>query len=607
MAGRVKSTRWKLVDGMFASLTMTGAVIEFSQVGSAFIDGLIISRFFGAEDMAGQGIAYPIFSIIGVISGLLAVGMQVTCSQLLGRGDRKSLNGYFSLAVFVGGALSLVGAVLTVCFAKPLAVLLGASGNAAELVLPASRYLLGVGIGIPPLIMVAILSPAIQMDSGRKTIQNGAILCSVTDVIFDLLAVYLRLGILGVGLATALAYYVNLAYLCMHFRKKDRMLHFVAPKVSLRDFLRMLSNGSEKAVKRVFNVIRPVVLNSIIISYGGSMAMSALSIRNNLCNFTEIAASGIASAVSLLVGLYYGEVNEEAISEVKRCQWRYITASSAVICILLLFFPEPIAHLYLKEEGEVFAMAVFAIRALGLQTFFHALILSRVSYLQAICRTINMNLLIFTANLVYVILSAFALGRLFGVYGILSVFPVSDALSLITVYAFYQIKHKMPLPKEKELLNLPEEFDLQPGDVISLDIRNREDVSLGSEQVQLFCRGHGYDPKIGFYAALTFEELAANIVEHGFPNRKKEDPIIDFRAVALEDRFVMRLRDDCPRFDITEHIAAVRREDADPMSRMGIRITARIAESIEYTNAFETNNVIITYADPKKPPARNYF
>ena len=604
MAGkRVKGTRWKLVDGMFASLAVTGAVIEFSHLGSAFIDGLVISRFLGPEAMAAQGIAQPIFSLVGVGSGLIGVGMQITCSQLLGRGDRKAVNKYFSTALCAGAVLSLVVTLLTVFFSTPLAAFLGASGNAAELLLPASRYLFGVGVGVPGMILGAILSPALQMDSGKALIRKGAVLYSLTDIVLDLAAVWLGLGISGIGLATAAAYYVNTAYLCLHFRRKDRMLHFVRPELPFRDFLRMLGNGSEKAVRRIFDVARPIILNNIVIFYGGSMAMSALSIRNNLTYLSETPALGIASAVSLLTGLYYGEINEEAISEVKSCEWRWVTVSSGVICAFLLLFPEQIVHCYLTEENEIFAMAVFAVRLLGLQLFFQALLKSRISYLQAICKTVNMNLLISVSLLCYVILSALVLGRLFGVYGVLSAFLVSDVLSLLTVYAFYQIKHRMLAPKRKELLNLPEEFELYAGDVISLDIRNLEDVSLASEQVQLFCKGHGYDPKICFYAGLAVEELAANIVEHGFPNQKKKDPIIDFRAVALEDRFIMRLRDDCPRFDITEHIAEVRREGADPMSQMGIRITAKIAESIEYTNAFETNNIIITYADPKMPPA----
>lgn len=592
---RIKNPRWKVLEKMFWSLFVTGAIIEFSQMGAAFIDGLVISHFLGSEAMAGEGIAYPIFSIIGVISGLIATGMQVTCSQLLGRGKVDDVNKYVTLSICVGTLLSIIATILVLCFSKPFAVILGAKGNAASLIEPASQYLFGVGVGIPPLMIVAIIAPAIHLDSGRKTVRNGAIICSISDVLFDFIAVYLNLGILGIGLATALAHYLNLAYLFLHFRKKDRMLHFVKPDVSIGDFFRMLINGSEKATKRLLNVIRPIVLNAIIIFYGGSLAMSALSMRNNLCGFTEILGAGTAAAVSLLTSLFYGEVNEEAISEVKNCEWRNIALLISLLGALIFVFAEPIAHLYVNDEGELFKMVVFAIRILGLQTPLQTLLKSRISYLQAISRPLNMNLLSLMSQLISVITSALVLGRLFGVYGILSCFLVSDALSLIIIYLFYQIKCRKLLPNKTDLLNLPAEYSLHPGDVISLDIRNMEDVASGTVQIQLFCKGHQYDSQISYYSSLAFEELAANVIQHGFPRNKANDPIIDLRVVAQKDSLVIRLRDDCPPFDITKRISIIKQNNNDPLKNLGLLVTSKVAKNITYTSAFETNNIIITY------------
>lgn len=72
--------RWAITDKMFFTLFLTGAIIEFSMVGAAFVDGVIIGRFLGSDALAAQGIVYPIYSILGIFSGLLAVGMQVRCS-----------------------------------------------------------------------------------------------------------------------------------------------------------------------------------------------------------------------------------------------------------------------------------------------------------------------------------------------------------------------------------------------------------------------------------------------------------------------------------------------------------------------------------------------
>lgn len=592
---RIKNTRWNIVDNMFVSLLITGAIIEVADVGAGFIDGLVIARFLGPDAMAAEGIAHPIFSIIGVASGLIAVGMQVKCSQLIGRGNVKRLNDFFSISVYAGLIISIFIGISLFLFPKPFAYVLGATENGASLLTPAADYIRGLGIGAPMLIMIAILGPALQLDGSKSLIRTGALISSVTDIVLDLAAVKLGFGMLGVGVATSIGSLFNVIYLCRHFTKKNRMLHLVKPSVTLKEFLNMISNGTEKALRRLANIIRPLFLNNIIIAYAGTVGMTALSIRNNFCNFTEIFASGIAAAVALLTGLYYGEANEEAIAEVKRCEWKYTAIFSTIICVILLVFAKPIARIYILEEGETMDLVVFVIRMLALQGPMQTLIKSRISYLQVIYRKVNMNLLIFASQLVIVIISAFVLGNLFGAYGILASYTVSDALSLICVLIFYEIKHKKIKIGMKELLNLPDEYYYHAGNVISLDIRNIDDVASASDMIMMFAKGHKYDEKTGYYAALAFEEIASNIIEHGFPTNKKKDPIIDLRVVAMEHKLIIRIRDDCKQFDITKKIAEVVENDTDPMAGLGIRITSNIAKNIEYTSAFETNNIIITY------------
>ena len=590
-----KHERWAITDKMFFSLFLTGAIIEFSQVGAGFIDGLIISRFLGANAIAAEGIAHPIFSILGIISGLLAVGMQVKCAQAIGRGNRDEYCRFFSATLFVGTVVSIIATVLLIIFAKPLAAFFGASGNATDLVVPASNYMIGVVIGAPALIMTAIIAPGLQLDTGRKNVQTGAVIGAIANIFLDIIAVKMGWGLFGIGIATAVSTYINLGYQCLFFLKRDRVLHLIKPELSVNEFISMLTNGGEKAIKRLANTLRPIVLNTIIISYGGTAAMSALSIRNNFSDFAEILGAGIASSVALLVGVYYGEINEEGIEAVNRCEHKLIFLFSGSIFVLMFVFSKQIARLYVPSDGEIYNMAVFAIRMLAIQNPLQALIASRIKYLQAIYRKRNMNLLIIAAQLVFIVLSAIVLGNLFGTYGILACYTVSDALSLFAIYIYYAVKSRNTIPNRNNFLNLPDYFYLNPGDVISLDIRGEEDVSLVSEQIMMFCKGHKINRKISYFASLAFEELASNIVKYGFPNNKLSKPMIDMRAVITDNTFVIRLRDNCPEYDVTKQIASVNENRDDLTHNIGTRIVSKIASEIIYLHTFDTNSVIIRF------------
>ena len=299
--------------------------------------------------------------------------------------------------------------------------------------------------------------------------------------------------------------------------------------------------------------------------------------------------------------MYFGEVNLEGMEAVNRYEHKMILRFCGGICVLMLIFAKQIVQLYLSEDSEVFKMAVFAIRMSAVRIPLYTLLGSRAKYLQAIHKKRNMNLLILVQCFAHTLIAAFVLGKFFGCYGILCCYTVGDAASTLAVYLYYAIKCRKWLPTRMDYLNLPDYFQLAPGDVISLDIRSMEDVALVSEQLMLFCRGHGIDRKTAYYASLSFEELSTNIVKHGFPQNRSSQPIIDMRAVITNGALALRLRDNCPQYDITKQIAAVNAPGSDPVHNIGTRIVSGLASEIAYFNTFDTNSLLIQFDTSKEP------
>ena len=590
-----RQNRWSVLDQTFFSIFITFSLIELTNVAAGLIDGLIVSNFLDADSMAAAGIAHPIFSIAGIFGGMLAAGMQTMCTRALGRGDVSGFNRLFSAAIYIGSAFSAFLTVVLLLTSEPLARFMGASGRGAELVTLASKYLRGVLIGLPALIMFTVFSSAIQMDSGRKRVMTAAMMCSVLNVFLDFAAVASHMGMFGIGLATAVAEYFALGYLLLHFRGKDRMLHFVSLKTNAKETLHLLSCGTGKALRRLANVVRPVFMNKLIIYYGGAMAMTAMSVNNNVSNFAMFFAVGLAEATALQVGVLFGEMNEDGIHESVKCALRYCAIFCGCLCVVFLIFAKPIAKLYISEDGELLNMTAFAIRIIAVQTLLGGILQPRITYLQAVGHTRNMQTLTLLSKLVYVILAALVLGALFGAYGVLASFLVSDCLSLQTVNWYHKIKKRKVCLKLKDYLDLPANFSHKPGDVIDLDIRDDTDVSLTSEQIMLFCKGHRIDEKTGFRAALCFEELASNIIQHGFP-RCRKNPGIDLRLVYDPEKLIIRIQDNCSIFNVERQIAmAVSEGKAYPEEKLGLKILAGMGTNIKYVHTLETNSVILTF------------
>ena len=206
-----------------------------------------------------------------------------------------------------------------------------------------------------------------------------------------------------------------------------------------------------------------------------------------------------------------------------------------------------------------------------------------------------MQLLTAVSSVIYVVLSAFVLGVVFGAYGVLASLLVSDFLCLATVWAYYAIKTRRLVPTPEAYMALPENFHRSPGDVILLDVRDEEDVSLVSQQIQLFCKGHKIDKQTGYEAAVCFEELAVNTIRHGFPACKK-NPGIDLRVVYDPEELIIRMQDNCPTFNVERQIAmALSEGKAEPDEQLGLKVLGGMASDIKYVHSLDTNNVIMRF------------
>ena len=160
--------RWKVLDQAFFSMFITFSLIELTNVSAGLIDGLVVSNFLNTQSMAATGIARPIFSISGIFGGMLAVGMQVMCTKELGRGNVKKFNRLYSAVMYIGSAFSLALTAMLLGGAKYLAIFLGASGKGAELVVLVTRYLQGILIGLPGLIMLVFYHQPCRWTAGVK-------------------------------------------------------------------------------------------------------------------------------------------------------------------------------------------------------------------------------------------------------------------------------------------------------------------------------------------------------------------------------------------------------------------------------------------------------
>lgn len=91
-------------------------------------------------------------------------------------------------------------------------------------------------------------------------------------------------------------------------------------------------------------------------------------------------------------------------------------------------------------------------------------------------------------------------------------------------------------------------------------------------------------------SGLAIEEMAGNIVQHGYSEDHKKHNI-EVRVVHKDGSLILRIKDDCVPFDPADRRDLVEPEDIT--KNIGIRMVYSMAESVQYQNILGLNVLTI--------------
>ncbi len=138
---------------------------------------------------------------------------------------------------------------------------------------------------------------------------------------------------------------------------------------------------------------------------------------------------------------------------------------------------------------------------------------------------------------------------------------------------------------------LPDGFGSETGKELTFNVNSMKNVARVSRIAILFATENGMELKRAQLLSLAVEEMAGNIVEHGFTDGRPH--MINIRMLAKDDELILRIRDDCRRFDPTDKYKKELQFDENPENGVAIKMLIKLAKEMKYTGLFGVNNLII--------------
>lgn len=569
-------------------LHLLPAQILLAMVGS--VNGMIstyfASNFVGVEAMSAVGLYAPIQMLFSAIFTMLSGGSVILCGKYLGRNEHDRLHNNFSVNI-----------IITVCISVFFILLFLAAGlfdltsfltSDALVKHYLNRYILGQAVGILPLLLGNLLTAFLSVENrSRRTVFASLVYILVNVLLNFIFVKTLRMEAFGLALASSLGLWVFLAIEAAFFISGKSIFCFRLRNLDFKESRRILSIGFPGAASNGYQTIRGIVLNLMLTASVGSIGISAFAAADNLLRIFWSIPIGMLAVSRMMISVSIGEEDRKTLTDIMRVMFRRFLPVMCLVSVLLIAFAVPITYIFYHDPCEpVFMMTVWALRILPMAMPLSIIMMHFVCYGQASGKNGLVHILSLLDGVVCVVgFSAFLIPR-FGTTGacIANVLNGVVTTLVIVLYSAFNNRH-MPRNMD-ELMVVPNDFGASEENRMDISIENMDEVVSISQRVQHFCLDKGIDGKRAYLSALALEEMAGNIVEHGFTKDRRSHSI-DIRVVHKDDNVILRIRDDCIPFDPISRHKLVTNEDKT--RNIGLRVVFRISKDIQYQNILGMN------------------
>lgn len=335
---------------LFFMVALPGAISMIASSLWGLFDGIFVGKIIGDTAFSALNLAFPFVVINFSLADLIGVGSAVSISIALGKKENDKANNYFTCAcimILVTGAA--MGAIMFLC-APLLIKLLGADGEFAAL---AVHYLRVYAVCSPFCTIIFAVDNFLRICGRIKTSMFINIFMSalILGLEYLFLAVF-KMGIGGSAFAVSLGMFICALIAFFPFFRKKLTLKFCKPHFSLNLIKRIVAGGSPNFLNNIAARITSIVMNSILLSMGGQVAVSAYGILMYAGDIIQQLMYGSCDSLQPAIGYNWGSESKRRVSNIVKCCF----TAAAVICIggaaVIYFFPEQIASLFIKENSE---------------------------------------------------------------------------------------------------------------------------------------------------------------------------------------------------------------------------------------------------------------
>lgn len=405
------------------------------------VDGFFVSNFAGKTSFAAINLIMPFVMVIGGMGFMIGTGGTALVSKVLGEGDRKKANEFFTMMIIFVLILAAVVSALGIAFIRPVAKFLGADEQMMGYCVVYGRIVIGFSAAFMlQNVFQSFLIAAEKPKLGLITILAAGCTNMVLDALF--VGVF-KWGVSGAAVATGISECVGGFIPLIYFIMPNKsLLRVVKTKLDIKAILQACGNGSSELMSNISSSVVGMLYNIQLGRLAGENGIAAYGVLMYV-QFVFIAMFiGYSIGVAPIIGYNYGAQNYAELKSMRKKSMLIMGVLGVILSAVAFCFAKPLAKIFVSYDAELLALTVRAFKIYAIHFLLCGFNIFASSFFTALNNGGVSAAISFLRTLVFQSAAVIIMPIMFGVNGIWWAVVVAEVCAFIISTTFLIIKRK---------------------------------------------------------------------------------------------------------------------------------------------------------------------
>lgn len=418
----------------------TIAMMIFTSI-YGIVDGVFVSNCVGSDAFAAVNLIMPVIMILGSTGFMVGTGGSAIVSKTLGEKKLEKASEYFSMLIYLCIVSGVILSAIGIIFIKPLAELLGATGDIANNCIIYGRTVFFMMTGL--FLQNAFQSFLVVAEKPKLGLAV-TLLAGFTNMFLDFLFVYvLRLGVFVAAVATGISQFVGAIIPVIYFASgMNNILHLKKCRFNKDIIIKTFINGSSEMVTNMSMSLVNMLYNMQLMKYIGTNGVVAYGI----IMYTGFIFSGTYIGYSLgsapVISYHYGAGNKKELKSLFKHSIILLVISSVIMTLLAEVLAKYLAGIFVSYDKQLLELTTTAIRIYSVSYLISELNIFASSFFTALNNGFVSAAISFLRMFLFQIIMILLLPVIIGINGIWIAVTAAESLALVVSVVFVIINRK---------------------------------------------------------------------------------------------------------------------------------------------------------------------